>query len=93
MAIIRGVLILSIILTNTGIMCSFIITKYDDQNEIEKVVSSSENCPTYPTFCEIKTETSLESYCFQECHNMGYNWYIWNMFGCCCCYNRQTNMA
>lgn len=89
--VIRGVLILLIILTGycyTGIMCSFIITKFDDQNTIENDASSSENCPTYPNFCTIKTETPEKRLYFEECHNMGFNWYLWDIFRCCCCYNR-----
>lgn len=66
-----------------------IITKYDNQNEIERVISSSSNCPTYPRFCEIKTETPLEILCFEECHNAGYKRFIWNIFNCCCCYNEN----
>lgn len=55
-------------------------------NEIEEIYISSVNCPTYPNFCEVKTEAPLERLCFQTCHNLGYNRYIWNIFNCCCCY-------
>lgn len=57
-----------------------IITKSTNQNDIEgdtKLASS--NCPTYPSFCEIKTEVPLERLCFEVCHNARSNHNTWRI--------------